>query len=87
MGILAWIILGGLAGWIASKIAGTDEQQGWVANIAVGMVGAMLGGFVFDLLGGSGITGFNAWSLLVAILGALLLIAILRAFSGKSKSR
>ena len=38
MGIIAWIILGGLAGWIASKIAGTDEQQGWVANIIIGMV-------------------------------------------------
>ena len=85
MGIIAWIVLGGLAGWIASKIAGTDEQQGWVANIVVGMVGAMLGGFVFDLLGGSGGTGFNIWSLLVAVIGALILIAILRAFSGKPK--
>lgn len=85
MGIIAWIVLGGLAGWIASKIAGTDEQQGWVANIVVGMVGAMLGGFVFDLLGGSGVTGFNIWSLLVAVIGALILIAILRAFSGKPK--
>ena len=84
MGIIAWIVLGALAGWIASKIAGTDEQQGWVANIVVGMIGAMLGGFIFDLLGGSGVTGFNLWSLLVAFIGALVLIAILRAFSGKS---
>ena len=84
MGIIAWIVLGALAGWIASKIAGTDEQQGWVANIVVGMIGAMLGGFIFDLLGGSGVTGFNLWSLLVAVIGALVLIAILRAFSGKS---
>ena len=84
MGIIAWIVLGALAGWIASKIAGTDEQQGWVANIVVGMIGAMLGGFIFDLLGDSGVTGFNLWSLLVAVIGALVLIAILRAFSGKS---
>lgn len=85
MGIIAWIVLGALAGWIASKIAGTDEQQGWVANIVVGMVGAMLGGFIFDLLGGSGVTGFNLWSLLVAVLGALVFIAILRAFSGRPR--
>lgn len=85
MGIIAWIILGALAGWIASKLAGTDDQQGWVANIVVGMIGAMLGGFIFDLLGGSGVTGFNLWSLLVAVLGALLLISILKAFSKKPK--
>lgn len=85
MGIIAWIVLGGLAGWIASKIAGTNDQQGWVANIVIGMVGAMLGGFIFDLLGGSGVTGFNIWSLLVAVIGALVFISILRAFSGRQK--
>jgi uncharacterized membrane protein YeaQ/YmgE (transglycosylase-associated protein family) len=85
MGIIAWIVLGGLAGWIASKIAGTDEQQGWVANIVIGMVGAMLGGFLFDMIGGSGVTGFNIWSLLVAVIGALVLITILRAFSGRKR--
>lgn len=80
MGIIAWIILGALAGWIASKIAGTDAEQGWLANIVVGIIGALIGGFVFDLLGGSGVTGFNLWSLLVAVLGALILLSILKAF-------
>lgn len=80
MGIIAWIVLGALAGWIASKIAGTDAEQGWFANIVVGIVGALIGGFVFEVLGGSGVTGFNIWSLLVATLGSLILLSILKAF-------
>jgi uncharacterized membrane protein YeaQ/YmgE (transglycosylase-associated protein family) len=77
MGILAWIILGGIAGWLASKIAGTDESQGIIGNIVVGIVGAFIGGLFVNLLGGKGITGFNLWSLLVATGGAILLLAIL----------
>jgi uncharacterized membrane protein YeaQ/YmgE (transglycosylase-associated protein family) len=84
MGILAWILLGGLAGWFASMIAGTNAQQGVVANIVVGIAGAFIGGFLFNLLGGSGITGFNVWSLIVAIIGAVLLLAILKALRGRS---
>lgn len=80
MGIIAWIVLGALAGWIASKVMGTDAEQGWFANIVVGIVGALLGGFVFNLLGGAGVTGFNIWSLIVATLGSMILLAILKAF-------
>lgn len=83
MGLLAWIILGAIAGWIASKIAGTDQQQGWLANIAVGIVGAFIGGFIVNVLGGEGITGFNLWSVLVAIGGALILLALMKSFGGK----
>lgn len=79
MGIIAWIIFGGLAGWIASMIAGTNEQQGLLGNIFVGILGAVLGGFVFGLLGGSGITGFNIWSMLVAIAGSVVLLLIFKA--------
>jgi len=82
MGILAWIILGALAGWIASKIAGTDAEQGWMANIIIGILGALVGGFLFNILGGSGVTGFNVWSLLVAVIGALVLLGILKAIRG-----
>lgn len=78
MGILAWIILGGLAGWIASLFMGTDASQGFFANIAVGIVGALIGGFVFNIFGGTGITGFNFYSLLVAVVGAALLLWIVR---------
>lgn len=79
MGIILWLIFGALAGWIASKIMNTDEQQGAVANIVVGIVGAMIGGFVFSTLGGQSVTGFNIYSLVVAVVGAVILLAILKA--------
>jgi uncharacterized membrane protein YeaQ/YmgE (transglycosylase-associated protein family) len=81
MGILAWIILGGIAGWIASMIAGTNAQQGLLGNIIVGIIGAFIGGFIFNLMGGEGITGFNIWSLIVAVGGATLLLFIVRGFN------
>lgn len=82
MSILAWIVVGGLAGWIASKIMRTDEDQGVLANIVVGIVGALLGGFLLSLFGGTGVTGFNFYSLLVAIAGACILLWIVRLFRG-----
>ncbi|MET1033570.1 MAG: GlsB/YeaQ/YmgE family stress response membrane protein [Candidatus Saccharimonadales bacterium] len=78
MGILAWIVLGGIAGWIASMIAGNNASQGLIGNIFIGIVGAFIGGFLVSLLGGEGITGFNLWSLLVAVAGATLLLLIFR---------
>ena len=79
MGIILWIIFGALAGWIASMIMGTNAQQGAIANIVIGIVGAMIGGFVVSFFGGSGTTGFNLYGLLVAILGSIILIWIIRA--------
>lgn len=84
MGIIAWIIFGALAGWIASIIMGTNEQQGAFANIAVGVVGAMIGGFLSRVIGGSGVTGFNLGSLLIAILGAVVLLGLYKAVSPKA---
>jgi len=78
MSIILWIIFGALAGWIASLIMKTDAQQGALMNIVVGIVGAFIGGFVFEQFGTSGVTGFNVYSLLVAIIGAVILIWILR---------
>lgn len=80
MGILSWIIVGGLAGWLASLAMG--RQQGCLADIVVGIIGGLLGGFIFSLLGGAGVTGVNIWSIFVAFIGAVVLIAILRAFRG-----
>lgn len=74
MSILAWIILGGIAGWIGSMIMGTDASQGIFLNIVIGIVGAAIGGFLFSVLGGTGVTGFNLYSLLVAILGSVVLL-------------
>ncbi|MEN6303124.1 MAG: GlsB/YeaQ/YmgE family stress response membrane protein [Armatimonadia bacterium] len=77
MSILGWIILGGLAGWIASALTGSRE--GCLMYIVIGIVGAMIGGFAFTLIGGSGVSGFNLWSLMVAVIGSLILLAIVRA--------
>lgn len=82
MNIIAWIILGGIAGWLASIIFGNSKDQGVIGNIAVGIVGAFIGGFLVDLFGGQGVTGFNLWSLLVAIAGAIIFLAIVRAIRG-----
>ena len=58
----------------------TDAQMGAFANIVVGILGALIGGWVFNLFGAQGVTGFNVWSLIVAILGAIILLAIVKAF-------
>ena len=78
MGILAWIVLGGLAGWVASMLTGNNRKMGLLANIVVGVVGAFIGGFLMNLVGGWDVTGFNLQSFLVALLGATVLLWFLR---------
>lgn len=80
MGILTWIILGGIAGWVSSMIVGSNASMGIFANIFVGIIGAFLGGFLFSLLGGSDITGFNLYSLVVAVAGSVLLLLTVQFF-------
>lgn len=87
MGVIGWIILGALAGWIASKITGNDREMGAMANIVVGIIGAFIGGLVMNLLGGSGITGLNLWSFAVALVGAVVLLLIVNAFGHKRKQK
>lgn len=84
MSIILWVVFGALAGWIASILAGTNARQGAIANIVVGIVGAVLGGFLMSLIGGNGITGFNLYSFLVAIGGALVLLFAYKAVSHRS---
>lgn len=79
MGLLLWIIFGGLVGWLASLVMKTDAQQGTLLNIVVGIIGALVGGLIMNFLGYAGVTGFNLYSFLVAILGSIVLIAIVRA--------
>lgn len=81
MGIILWIIFGALVGWVASIIMRTNEEQGAFANIAVGIIGAMIGGFLSRFLGQEGITGFNLYSFLIALGGAVILLAIFQMFS------
>ncbi|MEL7603810.1 MAG: GlsB/YeaQ/YmgE family stress response membrane protein [Bacillota bacterium] len=78
MGLLSWIILGALAGWVASIIMKKNRSMGAVANIIVGVVGALLGGFIMNLIGAEAdITGFNLTSFLVALLGSVIVLAII----------
>lgn len=76
MGYLAWLILGALSGWIASMVMGKDSEMGAFANIIVGIVGAFIGGFIFNLIGASGVTGFNIWSVIVSVIGACILLYV-----------
>lgn len=83
MGIIGWIILGGLAGWIASMIAGTNKGQGIFGNIVVGIIGGLIGGFILQLFNIDGVTGLNLWSLLVALGGAVIALWIWKMITGK----
>ncbi len=82
MGMIAWLIFGGLAGWLASIIMRTDAQQGLLMNIIVGIVGAFIGGFLFSLIGGGSNTynSFSLGSFLVAVIGAVVLLGIVNFF-------
>lgn len=82
MGILAWLVLGLIAGFLASVVM-KGGGYGVVGDVLVGVIGALLGGVLFSLVGGSGVTGLNVYSIIVAFLGACALIAILRAVSGR----
>jgi uncharacterized membrane protein YeaQ/YmgE (transglycosylase-associated protein family) len=81
--IIAWIIFGALAGWIASIITGKNKKMGGFANIVTGIIGAFLGGWIMNLLGFQGLTGFDLWSLFVAIVGAVVLILVVGLISGR----
>ncbi len=76
MGIIIWILFGALVGGAASMVMGTGG--GLLRDIIVGIVGAVIGGFIMSLVGQSGVGGFNLYSFLVALLGACALIAIVR---------
>lgn len=78
--IILWILFGALAGWIASMVMGTNQNQGAFGNIVIGILGAFIGGFVVRMISGDTVSGFSFMSLLVAILGAVLLLAIVKAF-------
>ena len=84
MSFIAWLVLGALAGWIASLIAGTNRQQGCLIDIIVGIVGAFVGGFLYSTLTGQSFNaGFNVPSLLIAVGGAVVLLFIVKAIQGR----
>jgi uncharacterized membrane protein YeaQ/YmgE (transglycosylase-associated protein family) len=83
MSIIAWILLGLISGFIASKII-NKTGEGIVLDIVLGVVGALVGGFLFQLVGAAGVTGFNIWSMFVAVVGAIVVLAIKHALVGRS---
>ena len=85
MGIISWIILGLIAGFIASKIVDKRGQGFWL-DIALGIVGALVGGFLFEFFGASGVTGLNIYSMIVAVVGAVVVLLIYNAMTGRRRA-
>ncbi|MBN1776583.1 MAG: GlsB/YeaQ/YmgE family stress response membrane protein [Clostridiales bacterium] len=83
MGIISWIIMGGLAGWVASMITGRNQNMGLIANIVVGVIGGVLGGWIASLLGLGTIIGFNLGSFLIALGGSCLLLIVTGIYKKK----
>jgi uncharacterized membrane protein YeaQ/YmgE (transglycosylase-associated protein family) len=82
MSILAWLILGLIAGFIASKIV-NRSGEGLVLDIILGIVGAFVGGFLFSLVGAAPVTGFNIYSVVVAVIGAIVVLVLYHAIVGR----
>jgi uncharacterized membrane protein YeaQ/YmgE (transglycosylase-associated protein family) len=82
MGIITWLVLGLIAGFIASKIV-NHTGSGIIMDIVLGVIGAFVGGFLFNFFGHSGVTGFNLYSALVATLGAIVVLFLYHAIAGR----
>jgi len=82
MSILGWILLGLIAGFLGSKIV-NNSGQGMLLDIVLGIVGAIVGGFLFSLFGATGITGFNIYSLIVAVIGSVVVLWLYHALTGR----
>ena len=74
MDFIVFIVFGAIAGWLASIVMKTDWQQGTLADIVLGIIGAVVGGFIMSSIGQAGVTGFNLYSLLVSVFGAAVVI-------------
>lgn len=86
MSLLGWIILGLISGFIASKIV-NHSGEGAILDIVLGVVGAVVGGWLFHTFGMPGVTGFNLYSMLVAIIGAVVVLALYHMIAGRSATR
>ncbi|HEV3157980.1 MAG TPA: GlsB/YeaQ/YmgE family stress response membrane protein [Candidatus Baltobacteraceae bacterium] len=85
MGILSWLLFGLIIGIIAKWLVPGGGPGGIVGDIVVGIVGSMIGGFVYGFFGNIGVTGFNLGSVICAVIGAVIFLAILRSFTGRAR--
>jgi uncharacterized membrane protein YeaQ/YmgE (transglycosylase-associated protein family) len=85
MNLLVFLVFGALVGWMASVFMKTNSRQGLIGDILLGIIGAVVGGFVMNLLGFSGVTGFNLYSIVVGLVGAIVVIMIGRFLTGLSR--
>jgi uncharacterized membrane protein YeaQ/YmgE (transglycosylase-associated protein family) len=83
MSILAWIIVGIIAGWLARMVVPGEGPGGLIGDLIIGIVGAFIGGWVFGFFGHAGVTGLNIGSIVVAFIGGVILLLIIRAVTGK----
>jgi uncharacterized membrane protein YeaQ/YmgE (transglycosylase-associated protein family) len=83
MGIISWIVVGLIAGILAKLLIPGDDPGGIIVTILIGMLGAVVGGLAVSLLGSTGVTGFNVWSILVATIGAIILLVLFRLVAGR----
>jgi uncharacterized membrane protein YeaQ/YmgE (transglycosylase-associated protein family) len=86
MSLIAWIVLGLLAGFIGSKIV-NRRGEGFIFDVVLGIIGALVGGFIFNELGAAGVTGFNPYSLLVAVTGSVIVLVVYHALFGANTRR
>jgi uncharacterized membrane protein YeaQ/YmgE (transglycosylase-associated protein family) len=82
MHIIAWIVVGIIAGWLARMVVPGEGPGGIIGDLIIGVIGALIGGWIFRAFGHPGVTGFNAWSILVAFVGGVVLLLIIRAITG-----
>lgn len=85
MGLIGFIIFGGIAGWIASMITKNNKQMGIIANVIVGLLGSIIGGFIASELGFGKITEFSIRNLIIAIFGSVILLWIVNFITGKRR--
>jgi uncharacterized membrane protein YeaQ/YmgE (transglycosylase-associated protein family) len=86
MGFLSWIVLGAIAGWLGSLLV-NRSGEGILRDIVLGIIGGIVGGWIFSMVGSTGVTGFNLWSLFVAVVGAVVVLVLYHAIFGRTATR
>ena len=81
VGLIAWLVVGGIAGWLASMVI--PSGLGLIGDIVAGVIGGFIGGFLFHAIGEVGMTGLSIWSIFVAFVGAVVLLYVIRFFNGR----